>query len=191
MPAAVQASCNATSGQEKPMHHESPWTDVTKARLRNLWLEGLSTAEIGRRLNVSKNSVIGQAHRLDLPKRPYPIKYSDGQTPRRVSAPPPPRLPPRLSNVACFQQTPAAHDIKPEIDAGSLIPMPPRPPGAATPSARLPSYRITECCWPIGDPGTSNFRFCDEPALPGKPYCGAHARLAYVKARTGAEREIA
>ncbi|PPQ34988.1 hypothetical protein CCS01_09190 [Rhodopila globiformis] len=39
------------------------------------------------------------------------------------------------------------------------------------------------CCWPIGEPGTKNFRFCDEASLPGKPYCDEHARLAYVRIR--------
>lgn len=171
------------------MHHESPWTDLTKARLRNLWHEGLSTAEIGRRLNVSKNSVIGQAHRLDLPKRPYPIKYSDGRTPRRVSAPRPPHSSGRLPSVPCLQQTSTVRDAKPEAGSGPPTTMPPSPPGTVTPPARVSSYRITECCWPIGDPGTSNFRFCDGPALPGKPYCAGHARLAYVKTRS--EREVA
>jgi len=173
------------------MHYESPWTDVAKARLRNLWHEGLSTAEIGRRLNVSKNSVIGQAHRLDLPKRPYPIKYSDGQKPPRISAPPHPPLPARLPNRACLQRTSTVCDPKPEASVSPPATMLTRPLGTVTPSARMQSYRITECCWPIGDPGTSNFRFCDEPALPGKPYCAAHARLAYVGTRSSAEREIA
>jgi GcrA cell cycle regulator len=39
------------------------------------------------------------------------------------------------------------------------------------------------CCWPIGEPGTRSFRFCDDESLPGKPYCGPHAALAYVKIR--------
>jgi GcrA cell cycle regulator len=168
------------------MHHDSPWTDVTKARLRNLWHEGLSTAEIGRRLNVSKNSVIGQAHRLDLPKRPYPIRYSDGEKPRRVGAPRPTHLPAGASSPARLQQTAAAHETKPE--AGTAIKPNISP---VTSSARVSSYRITECCWPIGDPGTSSFRFCDKPALAGKPYCAAHARLAYLKTRSGAEQETA
>lgn len=49
------------------------WTDDAVLRLRSLWDEGHSTAEIGRRLGVSKNAVIGKAHRLDLPGRPSPI----------------------------------------------------------------------------------------------------------------------
>ena len=32
------------------------WTEEAIAKLRTLWAEGLSTAEIGRRLNISKNA---------------------------------------------------------------------------------------------------------------------------------------
>ncbi|MBC7799894.1 MAG: GcrA cell cycle regulator, partial [Gemmatimonadaceae bacterium] len=39
------------------------------------------------------------------------------------------------------------------------------------------------CCWPIGDPGTPSFRFCDDGAMANKPYCAQHAALAYVKVR--------
>jgi GcrA cell cycle regulator len=39
------------------------------------------------------------------------------------------------------------------------------------------------CCWPIGEPGTKSFRFCDDMSVPGKPYCDEHAKLAYVKIR--------
>ena len=33
----------------------------------------LATAEIGRRMGVTKNTVVGKAHRLDLPARPSPM----------------------------------------------------------------------------------------------------------------------
>ena len=36
------------------------------------------------------------------------------------------------------------------------------------------------CCWPLGEPGTKAFRYCDDQIKPGKPYCAAHCRLAYV-----------
>ena len=35
------------------------------------------------------------------------------------------------------------------------------------------------CCWPIGEPGTPAFRFCDDPAPLDVPYCDEHARRAY------------
>ena len=37
------------------------------ARLAELWMEGHSTAEIGRRLGVSKNAVVSRTHRIDPP----------------------------------------------------------------------------------------------------------------------------
>ena len=39
------------------------WTEQAVARLRALWADGHSTAEIGRRLGVSKNSVVGKVRR--------------------------------------------------------------------------------------------------------------------------------
>ncbi len=53
---------------------ESIWTQDLIHRLSVLWKEGLSTAEIGRRLGVSKNAVVGKAHRLLLDPRPSPLK---------------------------------------------------------------------------------------------------------------------
>jgi len=54
---------------------ESIWTSELVQNLSRLWDEGLSTAEIGRRLGVSKNAVVGKAHRLSLTPRPSPLKH--------------------------------------------------------------------------------------------------------------------
>ena len=50
------------------------WTDEDIERLKKLWSEGHSTAEIGRLIGKSKNAVVGKAHRLSLAARPSPIK---------------------------------------------------------------------------------------------------------------------
>ena len=50
------------------------WTDDRIGKLKKLWAEGLTTGEIGRRLDVSKNAVVGKAHRLGLKGRPSPIR---------------------------------------------------------------------------------------------------------------------
>tara|TARA_B110000438_G_scaffold287383_1_gene319620 strand:+ start:446 stop:811 length:366 start_codon:yes stop_codon:yes gene_type:complete len=50
------------------------WTDDRIAKLKKLWSEGLTTGEIGKRLGVSKNAVVGKAHRLELKSRPSPIR---------------------------------------------------------------------------------------------------------------------
>ncbi|MCE0743954.1 GcrA family cell cycle regulator [Acetobacter sicerae] len=62
------------------------WTDETIARLKALWQEGLSTAEIGRQLGITKNAVVGKAHRLGLPARPSPIRRQDGKTAAKKTA---------------------------------------------------------------------------------------------------------
>ena len=64
------------------------WNEDAISRLRALWDEGHSTAEIGRRLGITKNAVVGKAHRLALPPRPSPIRRSEAadHVPRREAA---------------------------------------------------------------------------------------------------------
>jgi GcrA cell cycle regulator len=157
------------------------WNEATIVRLRELWGEGHSTAEIGRRLGVSKNAVVGKAHRLDLPARPSPIRRDAGgaeprrPTSRRLEGP---TLPPLTSACSPIAAAPVA--------TPAPVPAPVRP-AAAPPRMQVvpprPYARVVTCCWPIGEPGTRSFRFCDDPSEPGKPYCTEHAKLAYVKVR--------
>ncbi len=147
------------------------WTDEVIERLKALWAEGLSTAEIGRRMGISKNAVVGKAHRLALPARPSPIRRgASGETsrraaPRRVVGP----TLPSLTAPVAEQPSPA------------IIPRPQPAPLRAV--VRQGGGRLIACCWPIGEPGTPSFRFCDAASAPGKPYCADHAALAYVKVR--------
>lgn len=50
------------------------WTEERTKLLKKLWQSGKTTVEIGRMLGISKNAVVGKAHRLGLPTRPSPIK---------------------------------------------------------------------------------------------------------------------
>lgn len=60
------------------------WTDERITLLRELWGEGLSASQIADRLgDVTRNAVIGKAHRLGLEKRPSPIKRSPEGSPVR------------------------------------------------------------------------------------------------------------
>ena len=45
------------------------WTPERIDAMKNLWKEGLSTSEIGRRLGITKNAVVGKAHRMGMSKR--------------------------------------------------------------------------------------------------------------------------
>lgn len=161
------------------------WNDEAVARLRAFWDEGHSTAEIGRRLGITKNAVVGKAHRLNLVARPSPIrrgpaldvKVAHPAAPRRINGPtllslaaPSSLLPDALAPSAPAQVRPAE------------TPRPQPVLRAVSPMAR-PASRVPACCWPIGEPGTSSFRFCCDPAIASKPYCAPHAAIAYVKVR--------
>ncbi|HXV24764.1 MAG TPA: GcrA family cell cycle regulator [Alphaproteobacteria bacterium] len=104
------------------------WTPERIEMLQSLWREGYSASAIAERLGgISRNAVIGKAHRLLLPSRPSPIKREER--------------------------------VKP-----------------ATPQRAQSGHG---CMWPIGDPRSPEFRFCEEPADPGRPYCASHCAQAY------------
>lgn len=67
------------------------WTREQIGELSRLWADGLATAEIGRRLGITKNAVVGKVHRLGLPPRQSPIKERPKQ-PAAVMAPPKPKV---------------------------------------------------------------------------------------------------
>jgi GcrA cell cycle regulator len=154
------------------------WTAKSIDLLRALWAEGHSTAEIGRRMGVTKNAIVGKAHRLDLPARPSPIRKLDatGATPapRRKPAPTREAAPP----AAAIGRAPP----QPQPRPAPPLPIPSAPVASAQVS-HFPRASLRSCCWPIGEPGQREFRFCAAEAAPGKPYCADHAAIAYVKVR--------
>ena len=171
------------------------WSDETIAKLRVLWTEGLSTAEIGRRMGISKNAVVGKAHRLLLTSRPSPIRREpDGTRAARPAAPK--RLTgPTLPSLAAHA-VPMPAPMPPSGSRGDAgiasraADGDPAQPARAEPALRpilaarplgSERRRTITCCWPIGEPGTRSFRFCDDESVTGKPYCAAHAALAYVR----------
>jgi GcrA cell cycle regulator len=56
---------------------QSVWTDDRLEQLKQLWGEGLSITQIGQRMGMSRNAVVGKVHRMGLPKRQSPIQRSD------------------------------------------------------------------------------------------------------------------
>lgn len=165
--------------------HEMEWIEDTISRLRHLWGEGHSTAEIGRRLGVSKNAVVGKAHRLDLPARPSPIRRGGSgaaprrPAPKRVAGP---TLPPLTSAVVPAAESVMRMPLTATVQRPAAV-IPASPPAPRVQVVSRPYSRTVACCWPIGDPGTPGFRFCDAEAAQGKPYCQEHAQIAYVKVR--------
>ena len=163
------------------------WTEDVIARLRQLWDEGHSTAEIGRRLGVTKNAVVGKAHRLSLPPRPSPIRRGPAQAaaqPRRVTGPTLPQLGTPAEHAPAPERVPSPEHAAERTPERVAAPEPVRAVRPALRPVLAPrAGRVSACCWPIGEPGTRAFHFCDDPAMTGRPYCETHALLAYVKVR--------
>lgn len=169
------------------------WDEETIRHLKDLWAQGLSTAEIGRRLNVSKNAIVGKAHRLDLDARPSPIRRESAKP--QTERPPPfprmagPTLPPLPSAAPPLPATSAPSNVQPLRAGPAIGPRPAAPVAMPAPRPVMAASSIQSrrsapsCCWPIGEPGTKTFRFCDDASIPGKPYCDEHAKLAYVRIR--------
>jgi GcrA cell cycle regulator len=95
------------------------WTDERIDRLKTLWLQGMTASQIADELGgVSRNAVIGKAHRLGLQSRPSPVKHEEGEvaeTPPKArvkAAPiePPPASPPAAE--ARSEPKPAVSPVK-------------------------------------------------------------------------------
>lgn len=64
------------------------WTDERIERLKKMWTEGATASQIAEELGgVSRNAVIGKAHRLGLESRPSPVKPGEDKPARAEPAP--------------------------------------------------------------------------------------------------------
>jgi GcrA cell cycle regulator len=132
------------------------WTDERVALLKKLWCEGKTAAEIAKELgSVTRNAVIGKAHRLKLSNRVSPIQAGPVK-------PAPARL--------------KAEDIRPEpvrrVVANNDTPI-------KVKGVSMVDLKDKMCRWPLGDPKDPKFHFCGCASVAGLPYCGDHAKMAY------------
>ena len=64
------------------------WTDERIDRLKELWSKGMTASQIADELGgVSRNAVIGKAHRLGLQSRPSPVKANEAAPPKAKPVP--------------------------------------------------------------------------------------------------------
>lgn len=155
------------------MAKPTTWTDERIKLLKQFWGQK-SAAEIAKILGngLSRNAVIGKAHRLNL---------SAGKKPANTS----------ISTIRERARSAAKKEQRARL---------PRLPRASRPAVELPPepvrlnlslLQLTEktCRFPHGDPKEAeSFSFCGAPNLPGLPYCAYHSALAY---QITAKREIA
>ena len=64
------------------------WTEERIDRLKKMWAEGSTASQIADELGgVSRNAVIGKAHRLGLEQRPSPVKAGEEKEKKATAAP--------------------------------------------------------------------------------------------------------
>src|SRR5579863_5769913 len=161
------------------------WTDEKVERLKQHWIEGRSASAIAKLLGdgLTRNAIIGKVHRLGLAGR---AKSPNVAVPRPARRPPPPaahradarRLAaaPRMTRgaTALAVAPEALSEAEPEVFESVVVPM----------SLRVTIVELKEamCRWPLGDPASSEFRYCGSPVASG-PYCAYHGGLAYQPAQ--------
>ncbi|NPD67268.1 hypothetical protein HN018_06735 [Lichenicola cladoniae] len=178
------------------------WTPERDQVLRELWHANLSTQLIGQQMGVTKNSVIGRSHRLQLTSRPSPIRASWGGAPKGSITPQAGRV--AFAPVAA-PTLPVAPAVVPEprptIMPAALPSPEPKParspvvlpaqqvaaPASSRMASLLPAPRgpiapPSSCQWPMhGSTGRSMIK-CGAAPAPAKPYCLEHLERAHVRA---------
>jgi GcrA cell cycle regulator len=173
------------------------WTDERIDTLKSMWEKGMTASQIADKLGgVSRNAVIGKAHRLGLQSRPSPVKPNEDEKPVPVKAAPvaKPAEPkpvkaaePRPAPVETARPLPTAQpaaDKEPQVilrsvGPGGFIRQAPgeqQPPAAPAPPRRLVPARPSP---EVADKTSLldlNDRICKWPmGHPGEPdfhFCG-------------------
>lgn len=154
------------------------WTDQDVAMLQRLWKEGHSATEIGERLGVSRNAVLGKLHRLSFQDSPdgKPVK------PARANLQRPP-APPRKPKVKLVP--PAPKPVLPSVQLVDDSIVKPRPL-----LMKLFDLDNNDCRWPV-EGEKANTLFCGHNTHEGKVYCAYHCRMAYAPREVKSERRAA
>ena len=133
------------------------WTDEKVAKLKSLWGKGNTASEIAEILGgVSRNAVIGKAHRLNLSGKIFNKKSASSVQKSKF----------KISNNKVgrrgkFKSLIIDKDFEPENPK------------------QLEELNENLCKWPIGHPDEENFYFCGRKSLKDFSYCKLHLLYAF------------
>jgi GcrA cell cycle regulator len=169
------------------------WTEDRIERLKKMWHDGATASQIADELGgVSRNAVIGKAHRLGLEQRPSPVKPGEEKEKKAAASPAPaaaaPKAAPKADAPAVQATAPAAvtgrAPQRPEMQYRSIgpggfvrqgpgdqqAPIPPAPPRRLVPAKPSPEVADKTSLLDLND------RICKWPmGHPGEPdfhFCG-------------------
>lgn len=143
------------------------WTEEMIDSLKQMWKEGLTTTEIAKRLGVSKNSIVGKVHRLNLKARPSPIKKKEETVVAETTGTKEENTKQATKSIKKINISPISVSTEKVKKESSCL--------------KLTELDNHTCRWPIGDPRDDNFCFCGKAVRSGQTYCEEHSAIAYVK----------
>ena len=133
------------------------WTDEKVAKLKDLWGKGSTASQIAEILGgVSRNAVIGKAHRLNLSGKIIAKKNSSNQKINKSNS-----LNSKKVTRGRFKSIIIDKDFEPENPK------------------QLEELDEKSCKWPIGHPNEKNFYFCGRTSLKDFSYCKLHILYAF------------
>ena len=133
------------------------WTPEKVEKLKELWGKGSTANEIAQILGgVTRNAVIGKAHRLNLSGKIQTKKSSSLTTNNNES-----KTSRRTLRRGKFKSLIIEKDFEPENPK------------------QLEELDENSCKWPIGHPNEDNFYFCGRTSLKDFSYCKLHLLYAF------------
>ena len=133
------------------------WTDEKVAKLKELWGKGNTASQIAEILGgVSRNAVIGKAHRLNLSGKILAKKGPLNQKNDKLK-----NLNVKKSRRGKFKSLVIEKDFEPENPK------------------QLEELDDNTCKWPIGHPNEEGFYFCGRASLKDFSYCKLHLLYAF------------
>ena len=136
------------------------WNEEKVAKLKELWGKGNTASQIAEIIGgISRNAVIGKAHRLNLSSK---IKTRNTSiNPNYQSNEDENITKQRRSRKSKFQSLVIDKDFEPENPK------------------KLEELDESSCKWPIGHPEEESFYFCGRSSLKDFSYCKLHLLYAY------------
>ena len=133
------------------------WTDEKVAKLKELWGKGSTASQIAEILGgVSRNAVIGKAHRLNLSGKIIAKKNSSNQKINKLN-----NSNSKKVRRGRFKSIIIDKDFEPENPK------------------QLEELDEKSCKWPIGHPNEKSFYFCGRTSLKDFSYCKLHLLYAF------------
>ena len=136
------------------------WNEEKVEKLKELWGKGSTASQIAEIIGgISRNAVIGKAHRLNLSSKIKTRNASSSQNFDNSSEENSSKQ--RRGRKSKFQSLIIEKDFEPENPK------------------KLEELDESSCKWPIGHPEEQSFYFCGRSSLKDFSYCKLHLLYAY------------